>query len=68
VIWPLAPSCAEGVLARVAGLEHTDNPYDATNADERHRTWLWGWWYAERVLAANIEHLAVGWHNEEEAA
>jgi hypothetical protein len=69
VIWPLSPSCVEGALARVSGVDRTDNPYDATNAPERHRTWLWAWLYADLLIAININHLAANWqHDEDEAA
>jgi hypothetical protein len=57
----------EGALARVSGVEVSDNPYDRTNAPERHRTWRWAWNYADMLLAVNVEHLAVRWHNEDEA-
>jgi hypothetical protein len=68
VIWPLAPSCVEGALARVSGLERSENPYDTVNASERHGTWLWAWLYADKLLEINIEHQTAGWFNSEEAA
>jgi hypothetical protein len=68
MIWPLAPSCVEGALARVSGLDEDENPYDSINAPERHRTWSWAWFYADRLLDLNVEHLADTWFNEDEAA
>jgi hypothetical protein len=68
VIWPLAPACCEGALARVGGAGRSDNPYDDRNAAERHRTWEWAWLYADRLLELNVNHLAATWFNEGEAA
>ena len=68
MIWPVGPSCVEGALARVSGVDRTDNPYDTVNAPERHRTWVWAWLYADRLLEMNVDHLAASWHNEDEAA
>jgi hypothetical protein len=68
VIWPLSPACVEGALARVSGLDRSENPYDAVNAPERRRTWNWAWIYANQLLEMNIEHQTAGWFNDEEAA
>lgn len=68
MIWPLGPSCVEGALARVSGLDRSDNPYDAVTAAERYRTWRWAWRYADTLLEINVQHLAATWFNEDEAA
>jgi hypothetical protein len=68
VIWPLSPSCVEGALARVSGVDREDNPYDLTTARERHRTWRWAWLYADTLLAINVDHLAATWNYDEDGA
>lgn len=69
MIWPLSPSCVEGALARVSGVDRFDNPYDATTAIERHKTWDWAWLYADRLLELNVDYLTTTWdHDEDEAA
>ena len=68
MIWPLSPSCVEGALARVSGVDRSDNPYDPVAAPERHKTWRWAWHYADDLLALNVQHFAETWFNEDEAA
>lgn len=68
MIWPLSPACVEGALARVGGLDRSENPYDQVNASERHWTWDWAWKYADRLLAINVEHQTSAWMNDEETA
>jgi hypothetical protein len=68
VISPLAHACVEGALARISGVDRSENPYDRTIAPDSYETWRWSWLYADRWLELNIGHYAGAWLNEDEAA